>query len=39
VAIRAPNSPAILKNEGIDGTDRGTERKADVLTGTAARSF
>ena len=30
---------AILKNEGIDGLIAGLNRKADILTGTSARSF
>src|SRR5438067_6950025 len=38
VAIRRSEFAAILKNEGIDGLIAALNRKADILTGTAARS-
>ncbi len=39
VATRRSEFAAILKNEGIDGLIAGLNRKADILTGTSARSF
>jgi phospholipid transport system substrate-binding protein len=39
VAARRSEFAAILKNEGIDGLIAALNRKADVLTGTTARSF
>jgi phospholipid transport system substrate-binding protein len=39
VAIRRSEFAAILKNEGIDGLIVALNRKADILTGTTARSF
>ena len=39
VATRRSESAAILKNEGIDGLIAALNRKADILTGTTARSF
>src|SRR5713226_8094438 len=39
VAIRRSEFAAILKNEGIDGLIAALNRKADILTGTTARSF
>jgi phospholipid transport system substrate-binding protein len=39
VATRRSEFAAILKNEGIDGLIAALNRKADVLTGTTARSF
>jgi phospholipid transport system substrate-binding protein len=39
VATRRSEFAAILKNEGIDGLIAALSRKADVLTGTTARSF
>jgi phospholipid transport system substrate-binding protein len=39
VATRRSEFAAILKNEGIDGLIAGLNRKADILTGTTARSF
>jgi len=38
-AIRRSEFAAILKNEGIDGLIAALNRKADILTGTTARSF
>ena len=38
VATRRSEFAAILKNEGIDGLIAALNRKADILTGTAARS-
>lgn len=39
VATRRSEFGAILKNEGIDGLIAALNRKADILTGTTARSF
>jgi phospholipid transport system substrate-binding protein len=39
VATRRSEFAAILKNEGIDGLIAALNRKADLLTGTAARAF
>jgi len=39
VATRRSEFGAILKNDGIDGLIAALNRKADVLTGTTARSF
>jgi phospholipid transport system substrate-binding protein len=39
VATRRSEFAAVLKNEGIDGLIAALNRKADVLTGTTARSF
>jgi phospholipid transport system substrate-binding protein len=39
VATRRSEFAAILKKEGIDGLIAALNRKADVLTGTTARSF
>jgi phospholipid transport system substrate-binding protein len=39
VATRHSEFAAILKNEGIDGLIAALNRKADILTGTTARSF
>jgi phospholipid transport system substrate-binding protein len=39
VATRCSEFAAILKNEGIDGLIAALNRKADILTGTTARSF
>ena len=39
VATRRSEFAAILKNEGIDGLIVALNRKADILTGTTARSF
>jgi phospholipid transport system substrate-binding protein len=39
VATRRSEFAAILKNEGIDGLLAALNRKADILTGTTARSF
>jgi phospholipid transport system substrate-binding protein len=39
VATRRSEFAAILKNEGIDGLIAALNRKADILTGTTARSF
>ena len=39
VATRRSEFSAILKNEGIDGLIAALNRKADLLTGTTARSF
>ena len=39
VATRRSEFAAILKNDGIDGLIATLNRKADVLTGTTARSF
>ena len=39
VATRHSEFAAILKNEGIDGLIAALNRKADILTGTIARSF
>jgi phospholipid transport system substrate-binding protein len=39
VATRRSEFAAILKNDGIDGLIAALNRKADLLTGTAARSF
>ena len=39
VATRRSEFAAILKNDGIDGLVAALNRKADILTGTTARSF
>jgi phospholipid transport system substrate-binding protein len=39
VATRRSEFAAILKNEGIDGLIAALNRKADMLTGTTAKSF
>jgi phospholipid transport system substrate-binding protein len=39
VATRRSEFAAILKNQGIDGLIAALNRKADILTGTTARSF
>jgi phospholipid transport system substrate-binding protein len=39
VATRRSEFATILKNEGIDGLIAALNRKADILTGTTARSF
>jgi phospholipid transport system substrate-binding protein len=39
VATRRSEFAAILKNEGIDGLIAALNRKADLLTGTAASAF
>jgi phospholipid transport system substrate-binding protein len=39
LATRRSEFAAILKNEGIDGLIAALNRKADILTGTTARSF
>jgi phospholipid transport system substrate-binding protein len=39
VATRRSEFAAILKNEGIDGLIAALNRKADILTGTAAKFF
>ena len=39
VATRRSEFAAILKNEGIDGLIAALNRRADILTGTTARSF
>ena len=39
VATRRSEFAAILKNQGIDGLIAALNRKADLLTGTAARAF
>ena len=39
VATRRSEFAAILKAEGIDGLIAALNRKADILTGTTARSF
>jgi phospholipid transport system substrate-binding protein len=39
VATRRSEFAAILKSEGIDGLIAALNRKADILTGTTARSF
>jgi phospholipid transport system substrate-binding protein len=39
VATRRSEFAAILKNEGIDGLIAALNRKADLLTGTTAKSF
>jgi phospholipid transport system substrate-binding protein len=39
VATRRSEFAAILKNEGVDGLIAALNRKADILTGTTARSF
>ena len=39
VATRRSEFGAILKNEGIDGLIAALNRKADILTGTTAKSF
>jgi phospholipid transport system substrate-binding protein len=39
VATRRSEFAAILKNDGIDGLIAALNRKADILTGTTAKSF
>ena len=39
VATRRSEFAAILKSQGIDGLIVALNRKADILTGTIARSF
>ena len=39
VATRRSEFAAILKNDGIDGLVAALNRKADILTGTTAKSF
>jgi phospholipid transport system substrate-binding protein len=39
VATRRSEFVTILKNDGIDGLIAALNRKADILTGTTARSF
>ena len=39
VATRRSEFAAILKNEGVDGLIAALNRKADILTGTTAKSF
>jgi phospholipid transport system substrate-binding protein len=39
VATRRSEFAAILKSDGIDGLIAALNRKADILTGTMARSF
>jgi phospholipid transport system substrate-binding protein len=39
VATRRSEFAAILRNEGIDGLIAALNRKADILTGTTAKSF
>ena len=39
VATRRSEFAAILKADGVDGLIAALNRKADVLTGTTARSF
>jgi phospholipid transport system substrate-binding protein len=39
VATRRSEFAAILKNEGIDGLITALDRKADILTGTTAKTF
>jgi phospholipid transport system substrate-binding protein len=39
VATRRSEFAAILKSEGVDGLIAALNRKADILTGTTARSF
>ena len=39
VATRRSEFAAILKNDGIDGLIAALNRKADILTGTTARSY
>jgi len=39
VATRRSEFAAILKNDGVDGLIAALNRKADILTGTTARSF
>ena len=39
VATRRSEFAAVLKNDGIDGLIAALNRKADILTGTTARSF
>jgi phospholipid transport system substrate-binding protein len=39
VATRRSEFAALLKNDGIDGLIAALNRKADILTGTTARSF
>ena len=39
VATRRSEFGAIIKNDGVDGLIAALNRKADILTGTAARAF
>jgi ABC-type transporter MlaC component len=39
VATRRSEFSAMLKNAGIDGLIAALNRKADILTGTTAKSF
>jgi ABC-type transporter MlaC component len=39
VATRGSEFATILRNEGIDGLIAALNRKADILTGTTARSL
>ena len=39
VATRRSEFATILRNDGIDGLIAALNRKADILTGTTARSF
>jgi len=39
VATRRSEFAAILRNDGIDGLIAALNRKADILTGTTAKSF
>jgi hypothetical protein len=39
VATRRSEFAAIIKNDGVDGLIAALNRKADMLTGTTARSF
>ena len=39
VATRRSEFAVILKSDGIDGLIAALNRKADILTGTAAKSF
>ena len=39
VATRRSELAAILKSDGIDGLIAALNRKADILTGTTAKSF
>jgi phospholipid transport system substrate-binding protein len=39
MATRRSEFAAILKNDGVDGLVAALNRKADILTGTTAKSF
>jgi ABC-type transporter MlaC component len=39
VATHRSEFAAILRNEGVDGLIAALNRKADMLTGTAAKAF